>query len=41
MSTGVLYLLLPMSTSGGWYCSVTTSWVYEQTGIPKALARPK
>jgi hypothetical protein len=41
MSTWVEYLVLPMSTSGGRYQSVTTSCVYFFTGIPKPRARPK
>ena len=40
-STGVEYLREPISTSGARYHSVTTSCVYERTGIPKARARPK
>ena len=34
MFTCVLYLVLPMSTSGGRYHSVTTSCVYFLTGTP-------
>ena len=41
ISTGVEYLRLPMRTSGARYHSVTTSCVYERTGIPNARANPK
>lgn len=34
ISTGVLYLLDPIKTSGALYHSVTTSCVYDLTGIP-------
>jgi hypothetical protein len=40
-STGVEYLRDPISTSGARYQSVTTSCVYERTGMPNARARPK
>lgn len=40
-STGVEYFLDPINTSGARYQSVTTSWVYDRTGIPKARASPK
>mmetsp|Transcript_3618 Transcript_3618/g.11159 ORF Transcript_3618/g.11159 Transcript_3618/m.11159 type:complete len:208 (+) Transcript_3618:838-1461(+) len=40
-STGVEYLRDPISTSGARYQSVTTSCVYDRTGMPKALASPK
>ena len=41
ISTGVEYFLDPSKTSGARYHKVTTSCVYDRTGIPKALARPK
>mmetsp|Transcript_514 Transcript_514/g.1321 ORF Transcript_514/g.1321 Transcript_514/m.1321 type:complete len:301 (-) Transcript_514:43-945(-) len=41
ISTGVEYLRLPINTSGARYHSVTTSCVYDRTGMPKARARPK
>mmetsp|Transcript_4572 Transcript_4572/g.14810 ORF Transcript_4572/g.14810 Transcript_4572/m.14810 type:complete len:294 (+) Transcript_4572:800-1681(+) len=41
MSMGVLYFLEPMRTSGARYHRVTTSWLYDRTGMPKARASPK
>ena len=40
-STGVEYLREPISTSGARYHNVTTSCVYERTGMPNARASPK